>query len=463
MYLLPQCTKALCQKLFDSYTRSQSKLELLPDEELEVITPQMTVILDIADGAYTRQNTSHRHSANEAERRHDFDTLLTRFFKTDLLRSNEQISNVLLERMIHAPRNPTVDRALDHDDLALDTNDHLCALFLGDIGFNRSLSDASRDAAFTAYSAQIGANPGDAVGPVARQLREVVVQLEAARKQSIIRDNNLGARYMKGEDFVATVTAHSGKEPKQGKCDTILVAPVDGIYSDLGSAISGQHAHNQFLAQFRLVQDSPTESDEVPLRLSQTKLAELYAEAISPVRAKSTAEATQLTSDDRYLLKTPRANVGIGTVASQDLLLPILLAEYKKHGQSTLSKAMNQSLLYLVSSLRFLTAIDMADQPVFGLVTSGTCGALTMAWKHKEKIFILERNVKTYDIADPMHAFQLALVIVRLAKLGQRLKDEFATNKKKGLLKKVTKLNSHPELWWSKAAQIDELDKVHRE
>jgi len=66
---------------------------------------------------------------------------------------------------------------------------------------------------------------------------------------------------------------------------------------------------------------------------------------------------------------------------AQDLLLPVLLSEYKKKDASTIAQAMNQMGTYLVSALSFLDALGVTEQPVFGLVVNGRLGAVTMGWK----------------------------------------------------------------------------------
>ncbi|KAF9236662.1 hypothetical protein BU15DRAFT_49781 [Melanogaster broomeanus] len=141
---------------------------------------------------------------------------------------------------------------------------------------------------------------------------------------------------------------------------------------------------------------------------------------------------------------------------NQDLLLPLLVAEYKRKDDANVFKAMNQCRVYLVSALSFLKALGVDDQPVFGLVVSGARGALVMAWQDDEKYFIMERNVRHYDITDTMNAFQFATVLVRLAKHAQTLREIFETKHREGLLKMIKEPKLHRALWWSKSAQIME-------
>ncbi|KAG2361898.1 hypothetical protein BDR07DRAFT_1461189 [Suillus spraguei] len=113
----------------------------------------------------------------------------------------------------------------------------------------------------------------------------------------------------------------------------------------------------------------------------------------------------------------------------KDLLLPVLLAKYKKRDESAISTSMNQMKTYLVSAVTFLSELGITDQPIFGLVVDGTLGAVTMAWKTNNQIYVMERNVRHYDIKDPFQK-QLAIIDVKelqskpWSKLPQRQEDE---------------------------------------
>jgi hypothetical protein len=67
--------------------------------------------------------------------------------------------------------------------------------------------------------------------------------------------------------------------------------------------------------------------------------------------------------------------------STDELLLPVLFAEYKRRDASAISTAINQMRIYQVSAVTFLSALGITDQPVFGLIVNGTLGAITMAWK----------------------------------------------------------------------------------
>ncbi|KAG2125821.1 uncharacterized protein EDB93DRAFT_1097582 [Suillus bovinus] len=87
---------------------------------------------------------------------------------------------------------------------------------------------------------------------------------------------------------------------------------------------------------------------------------------------------------------------------------------------------MNQTKTYLVSAVTFLSEFSITDQPVFGLVVNGALGAITMAWKTNnvlvQQIYIMEHNVRHYDIRDPLQALQFVSILPRLARHGLGLR-----------------------------------------
>ncbi|KAG2351287.1 hypothetical protein BDR07DRAFT_1247983, partial [Suillus spraguei] len=107
---------------------------------------------------------------------------------------------------------------------------------------------------------------------------------------------------------------------------------------------------------------------------------------------------------------------------------------------------------YLVSAVTFLSEVGITDQPVFGLVVNGTLGAVTMAWMANKvcQIYVMERNVRYYDIRDPLQALQFVSILPRLARHGLNLR---------GLLEKQLAIMDAKELQskpWSKLLQRQE-------
>ncbi|KAG2358643.1 hypothetical protein BDR07DRAFT_1379277 [Suillus spraguei] len=228
-------------------------------------------------------------------------------------------------------------------------------------------------------------------------------------------------RNSQDERFAQVVAYHSSMDLATGKCDAILVIPCSGVATAMCQRVSSIDEKAKLLKSFMLVQ-SP-------------KLEKLDA-----------------TSG-----KTPRQTetpVGCNEPNQQDLLLPVLLAEYKKKDESAISTATNQMRTYQVSAVTFLSELGLTDKPVFGLVVNGTLGAVTMAWKTNDQIYIMDRNVRYYDIRDPLQAMQFASILPRLARYGLNLRH--ALEKQLAILD-VDKLQPKP---WSKLYQRQEDERL---
>ncbi|KAG2072964.1 hypothetical protein BDR04DRAFT_1095808 [Suillus decipiens] len=118
--------------------------------------------------------------------------------------------------------------------------------------------------------------------------------------------------------------------------------------------------------------------------------------------------------------------------------------------ESAVSTSMNQMKTYLVSAVTFLSKLRIVDKPVFGLIVNGTLGAVTMAWKTNNQIYVMERNIRYYDIRDPVQALQFVSILPRLARHGL---DLCGLLEKQLVMIDVKELQSKP---WSKLPQRQE-------
>ncbi|KAJ7270723.1 hypothetical protein B0H12DRAFT_1320184 [Mycena haematopus] len=141
------------------------------------------------------------------------------------------------------------------------------------------------------------------------------------------------------------------------------------------------------------------------------------------------------------------------------LLLPHSPAEYKKHADSE-TKALNQGRLYLISVVSFYAAMGIEDYPFYDTVTAGKRGAILMAWKSKSEtkpdpasesrpqIYLMERNVCTLDISNPLEAYQYATFLIRLREDQEVLKkrvEEILAADAEGAVARIQR--------WRKSAQ----------
>ncbi|KAJ7435667.1 hypothetical protein B0H11DRAFT_1755805 [Mycena galericulata] len=73
--------------------------------------------------------------------------------------------------------------------------------------------------------------------------------------------------------------------------------------------------------------------------------------------------------------------------------------------------------MYLVSLVAFYSALGIEDYPFFSLVTLGKLGAILMAWKSSRRkaiTYLIERNVRKFDISSPIQVFHFATFLLRL-------------------------------------------------
>jgi hypothetical protein len=201
---------------------------------------------------------------------------------------------------------------------------------------------------------------------------------------------------------------HSHKDPITGKCDAILVVPISGGAAAMLQGISSSDEQEKCLEDFMLVQDPKPEkldasTGENSLRTGKAasqkhKSSEALKvsdeiQQIKQLELNSKAVARQL-RDEFFRCypdgkpaspksnKMPSKNTSADEpIRGADILLPVLVAEYKKMGALGVSTAMNQTRIYQVSAVTFLSTLGITDKPVFGLVVTGTLGAITMAWK----------------------------------------------------------------------------------
>ncbi|KAG2358645.1 hypothetical protein BDR07DRAFT_1417213 [Suillus spraguei] len=294
-------------------------------------------------------------------------------------------------------------------------------------------------------------------------------QAGAARSQAAQFSDDIGSR-LERRNFAELIARHSSKDPVTGKCDAILVIPCSGVATAMLQRISSTEEKDKFLKHFMLVQGPKLDTStgrrlETPVgHHEKTTSGRSLQVPSSQVSDSKKANRDQLHNP---FLHHPDFNQATHTKVTllskdtpcdepsrQDLLLPVLLAEYKKRDESAISTSMNQIKTYLVSAVTFLSEVGITDQPVFGLVVNGTLGAVTMAWMTNKQIYVMERNVRYYDIRDPLQALQFVSILPRLARHGLDLR---------GLLEKqlaiidVKELQSKP---WSKLLQRQEDERL---
>ncbi|KAG1808038.1 uncharacterized protein BJ212DRAFT_1485318 [Suillus subaureus] len=399
-----------------------STINVPSSEDVEFISCRISILLHAVQGARQCDDVAKLHGANEADRRHEWDALLLNFFRPVL-----DQRDVLLERQLNLARNLAAD--------------------------DSSFATRAQDVA-DAYESLCHKQQRSLV-PTTGSWEQAV----AARHQAIQFSEDLACRLEKG-NFAEVIAYHSSKDPGTAKCDAILVIPCSGIAAAILQRISSIDEQEKLMKSFMLVQDLQLEKSDTSVGEPSSQIGKNvgHSQKTTPGRSLQVPSSSRVSeshrnNDTEKETILPK-NISCDEPSRRDLLLPVLLAEYKKRDESAISTAMNQMKTYLVSAVTFLSELGITDQPVFGLVVNGMLGAITMAWKANSQIYVMERNVRHYDIRDPLQALQFVSILPRLARYGQGLRR---------LLEKqlatidVNQLGSKP---WSKLPQRQEDERL---
>lgn len=224
---------------------------------------------------------------------------------------------------------------------------------------------------------------------------DMEVQAAAALRQALQFSLDISRRILQAK-LLEEIAGHSSEEPDKGVSDAVFVIPCSGAIALMLRHIEGRKAQVDFLKKFTLIHGKPdkqepgsTRQPQMPSKASESQKKmednallhnmfrvhpDRHRVADSPSEDAPLPDANGHDSEQEALLNA----------SAHDLLLPVLLCEYKKKDQSTVTKAMNKMKSYLVSALRFLAALEITEQPVFGLVVNGRLGGVTMAWQKNE-------------------------------------------------------------------------------
>ncbi|KAJ6451090.1 hypothetical protein C8R47DRAFT_1329775 [Mycena vitilis] len=371
--------------LFEQAAKMADDASDLKPEHVEILRKHMSGLLYVSMGAYTktaREENPFGININEAEARHDWDATLYHFYVT----ADEHISPcVLFERTINYPKNELVDSkslVSQHGDL-LQENLIICS------------------------AAETGAlrvrHP-----PLVKQTQAASAQAQKFTKAfEKLVDNPLKLK--------AGVEKRSRMEPRTGICDALLFGAVKA------SDAIAQEAKFVITAAAKAAASPDKKLDYLgsPFAVCTTETSKIQ-QGIEP---------------------PPKPFKG------KNFLLPHVVAEYKKPSDDD-GKALNQGRMYLVSLVAFYSALGIENRPFFCFVTSGKKGAILMAWRStaKDRTYLIERNVREFNISIPIQAFQFATFLLRLRDDQEKLKKLVLTKLKDVELKRL-----HD---WTKLAQV---------
>ncbi|KAJ6580198.1 hypothetical protein B0H10DRAFT_2099203 [Mycena sp. CBHHK59/15] len=364
----------------------------LSSEALDIISGRLSAILSAAVGAFTLDAKRQGISVYEAESRHDWDALLYRFYAT----ASERVSAyVLLERTINYPRNPMAD---DMDDEAFKSR-YLGLVTDYSLHCSAAAIQATTQVAAHSVSRDVRVQAAEAAGRASEYLNSVEGLLEDL--------SNARAR----------VTLRAKKDPRSGKTDALLFAAIPDTF--------------KLTKEKHVAIVTGASPDSTNSHIDDTMVSHL-----EPDTQKSKVERDSLlenpftvTQQDCAIPDIPRKFQEVPSFVGS-LLLPHVAVEYKK-ASDTKAKALNQGRMYIVSVVAFYAALGIKNYPFYCLVTTGKVGAVLMAWRSSklERTYIMERNIRKFDLSSPLQAFHFATFLIRLRADQENLKNNFAQQK----------------------------------
>ncbi|KAF7336048.1 hypothetical protein MSAN_02318600 [Mycena sanguinolenta] len=393
---VPEHLETFLKTLLDQVVERQSSPKLKPDHEA-VVGARLPILLSASIGAFTQQQRGGKQAApnvNEAESRHEWDALLYRFYVS----ADEDTSEfVLLERTIHFARNETAELLKDPKQIS-----NVVAA---------QIKQAQQYYTHCVH-AQLQESEDDAVNE----------QVSEAANHARLLLQTLRTLAKSEHEFQKTIDTHSRLEPRDGIADAMLFLAIPGKPELVEKA--------QFICY-----TATAEIKTSPETLAGPKTTETKTK---PKASRKPSAATETNTSDsetswkpsrntKRLLHNPfsRRPEQVTSVENpvlpkvqafkDHLILPHAPAEYKKPSDD-FGKALNQGRMYLVSVVAFYSAIGIEDYPFYSVVTSGTLGAVIMAWKSPKNkvIYLMDRNVTTFNIAIPIEAFHFATFLLRL-------------------------------------------------
>ncbi|GBE87639.1 hypothetical protein SCP_1103160 [Sparassis crispa] len=453
---MPQVDEAVqpvLERLFQNYSALKEKPVNLDEADMHILSSRFSTILYASMGAYTHHAASSGLRVNEAEARHDWDRMLYQFCVSD---SGRIVSPyILLERELIFPRNKAVDLMLDDDSPEK----------------WKSFAEKQEALALSYYTHCVAVQvPSVLHGPAVGQ------QAIAASGRALSFFHQIGSVSRDPSKMLDMFRKHAASEPLMGICDAIVVCGIKDAFDNKDSPATRKFLNEQALVQHTLTmrrkKDQSTEelvsqtSSHPQPPTPATEVRPKKASALKTTSAPKTTSASKTTSTrsrapsaqsalrksvgDPFMNScspliskdqsndnstSPRDTDAItrdaDAITRDQLLLPVLVAEYKRWDEDQ-AKSLNQGRFYCVASVTFLAALGIEGYPVFTLITNGKVGAVLLSWQSqgkKKKIYIIERNVCTFDLADPLQAFHFATFLVRLRRQHRELKALFEKEK----------------------------------
>ncbi|PBK73391.1 hypothetical protein ARMSODRAFT_1014963 [Armillaria solidipes] len=417
-----------------------------PQEFWEVISGSLSSLLWASVGGYSQEQGGKDH--NEAEARHEWNILLNLgFVNTKELASGR----VVLERTLSLSRNVAADLAKSS------------TLFDGKTF--RAVADQGYEISLHVQQVLNRLRRASHLHPALLPQAADVVNFAIKYRTEVLD------LFKDAGEAKHTVSKRNGDEPELGIVDAILTIPPEHGPKSSEPLVRITETRETVQAARTLHADNIAEPDDKPVSETEPQKANGHAKKSKSSRAGSRRTAStsrmvaiaeeQLAAQElpqgtkkankKGKMKFPSGVVMNITALAEKLLLTVLVVEYKKRTQ-TYAKAVVQAKMYLEASVRYLASLGVTKQGVFALATDGVEGAILMAWcsGDSERVYIVERNVRTFNISSPIEVYHFITVLLRLR--------EYGDTALKAAVGAALKTKDFKQSTWSKTAQFNRME-----
>ncbi|KAK0434344.1 hypothetical protein EV421DRAFT_1840832 [Armillaria borealis] len=401
-------------QLEDMDSTSTTDYPSLDPSLMKIVASSLSFLLCVSVGGFAKGLS---YKPNETEARHCWDLLLYISFVV----SGEAVSQrLLLERHLSLPRNTALDLTSGEANNLAALQQHADALV--------RLCRRTEHTAFSRFKAldPIAMQAGKALGEAYVHLHEASALSQNANAAEVI-------------------SKRAQEEPDNAKCDSFLAFPVS-----IPVSIPRRGRPEPLVRGWDHLKRRDNQPNQSP-KVEET--AQTKSDAEKTQRMKSPF-FTNASETQNFKLTQSQLTKIVENLLGRHLI-SVLFGEYKKPDEED-GKAVNQCKMYMVSGVMHLKSLGITRYPVFGLATNGTVGALLCCWysKRLDRIFIMDRNIRLFDIASPIQAYHFMTFLLRL----RRWSDEQLKKHQVRILENAGAFL--PDRTWTRKAQKEEAKKV---
>ncbi|PBL04077.1 hypothetical protein ARMGADRAFT_1158018 [Armillaria gallica] len=359
---------------------------------MTIVASSLSFLLCVSVGGFVK---GLAYKPNETEARHCWDLLLYISFVI----SGEAVSQrLLLERHLSLPRNTALDMSSDE---------------------------------------------GKSLTALEQHARTFLLLCRQAEGIAVLRHGT--STLTSSANAAEVIKKRAQQEPDNARCDSLLAFPLS-----IPDSISRRNRPEPLVRGWDKLK--PPSQDDQPDEPSKVQEKPVETVPQQKQRMKSPFFINASETQTFKLTQSQLAKIVENLLGSH--LIAVLFGEYKKPDEED-GKAVNQCKMYIVSGAMHLKSLGITRYPVFGLATNGTVGALLCCWysKRLDRVFIMDRNIRLFDIASPIQAYHFMTFPLRL----RRWSDEQLKKHQARISKDADAFL--PDRSWTRKAQKDEAKK----